>query len=246
MKNFFRLFLPALFGASVVVFFSLKPSEPKNIYDLIEIDNTTKITAYQLSDNNRNIYDELKFFTKENLDRIDTFPYSRRNDSLAYYNVFLPLKKRCDVLEQTIFEIRGELIGREEGIKNYMGDTLRLSLLKDPMDTKSVNTYMIDSGKVAEKLVLQISQLEDFLDSSHIFPLNQPPIRITGKNYFETYSHVGNKWEVAMFRDRPLIYSLLLLDSIILQIRVTENKALHKYADDRWLYFTAYGCMNKK
>ena len=246
MKNYFRFFLPALFGASVVIFFSLKSSEQKNIYDLIEIDNATRMTIYHLSDDNKKIYDELKFFTKENFDRIDTFPYSRRRDSLAYYNVFMQLKKHCDVLEQTIFEIKGELIAREEGIKNYMGDTLRFSLLKNPMDTKSVNTYMIDSDKVAERLVLQISQLEDFINSSHIFPVDQPRVRVTGKDYFENYSNVGNKWEVAMFRDRALIYSLLLLDSINLQVRVIENKALHKYMDSRWLYFLTNGCMNKK
>ncbi|HET6990343.1 MAG TPA: hypothetical protein VFJ43_03420, partial [Bacteroidia bacterium] len=245
MKNFLKFFLPTLFGASLVAFFSYKTSPANNIADLIEIDNTTKLTTYQIQSDNDRMYNELKFFIKENADRTDTFPYNKRNDSLAYFNVFLKLKEQCSDLENFIIETRGKLVGREEGIKNHMGDTLRLSLLKNPMDTKSVNAYMIDSDKIADKIVLQISQLEDFLNSSHIFPVNQAPVRITGKDYFENYSNIGEKWELIIFKDRPLVYSILLLDSIKLDICKAENKALHKYVDDRWMHFVQYGCLMK-
>lgn len=239
MKNIYYLFFSIVTGISTVLLFSCDSSKSNdvgnsqngsNMNDLLEIENGILRSQSQTDYDNNKMHLNLESLKLKKSEMYDSI----------HYAMFKRITKRTQEMSIYVTHLRGELIAKSEGCVRTEGDTLRLSLLKNPFDATVVNDYMIGANpneSVASELAKKISDFEMALDSltpNGSFKSNYP---ISCIGFYLRYSNSKDKSEITMFRDRPLINALLVLESIRLQVCIAENRALHANMDERWMKY---------
>lgn len=133
-----------------------------------------------------------------------------------------------------ISEMRGNLIGEADHINNFIGDTLRLSLVKNPWHTDASNKILLDvpeksrfSASVLKEKIIKAEELMRSADSLNDYIAQKIFIR------FNENTTNGKKktWEEISFRDRPLINTELTLTSLRMQLSQAEYLTLQIFVE---------------
>jgi hypothetical protein len=150
------------------------------------------------------------------------------------YTNFMRIRKCNRDLVIYIQNLRGELIARADQIAPKTGDTLRLTLIKNPDDITSVNGLMFRTGTKGPDAAAQLRdkfiQLEEELNKLPAYSKGHE-VHIICEECLQMQTGNKNSWETIVFKDRKLIDVLITLDAISMKLAMTENDALHSYLD---------------